>query len=161
MDTKWKDVFFKACVCYFSLFSKEQCVSWLLQTKYFEKKFNFSCFIFPLFHEHLFSPGLPRATRLLETSCFEKITVYVIKTILVTLPLVQMNKAWREVSQQSSTNQDKIATVLRTHLNDWFFVNQVLNISSIIYIYIYIYIYIVKRYKQNLLETFCIVTIFR
>ena len=89
----------KACVCYFSLFLKEQCVSWLFRTKYFEKKLTYSCFIFPLFHEHLFSPGLPRATRLLET-CLEKITVCVIEKMLVTLPLVQMNKARREVNQR-------------------------------------------------------------
>ena len=52
-----------------------------------------------MFHEHLFSPELPRAARLLKTF-FEKITLYVIETMLVKLPLVQMNKAQREVSQQ-------------------------------------------------------------
>ena len=66
-----------------------------------KRNLTYSCFIFPLFHEHLlFSPGLPRATRLLETSCLEKITVCVIETMLVTLPLVQMNKARREVNQR-------------------------------------------------------------
>ena len=85
-----------------------------------KRNLTYSCFIFPLFHEHLFSPGLPRTTRLLETSCLEKITVCVIETMLVTLPLVQMNKARREVSQQIKykSTQDKIATVLRTYLND-------------------------------------------
>ena len=63
-----------------------------------KRNLTYSCFFFPLFNEHLFSPGLPRATRLLETSCLEKITVCVIETMLVTLPLVQMNKA-REVKQ--------------------------------------------------------------
>ena len=43
-----------------------------------------------------------RTTRLLETSCLEKITVCVIETMLVTLPLVQMNKARREGNR---TNQ--------------------------------------------------------
>ena len=76
----------------------------LVRTMYIEKKFNLSCFFFPLFHEHLFCPGLPRATRLLETSCLDKITVCVIDTMLMTLPLVQMNKARREVNR---TNQDK------------------------------------------------------
>ena len=85
-------VVFKACVRYFSLFLKDKCISSLFRTKYIEKKFNLQLFFFPLFHEHLFSPGLPRATRLLET-CLEKITVCVIETMLVTLPLVQMNKA--------------------------------------------------------------------
>ena len=46
-----------------------------------------SCFIIPLFHEHLFSPELSCAPCLLKT-CFEKITVCVIETMLVTLPLV-------------------------------------------------------------------------
>ena len=63
---------------------------------------TYSCFFFPLFHEHLFSPGLLRATRLFETPCLEKITVCVIEVMLVTLPLVQMNKARREVNR---TNQ--------------------------------------------------------
>ena len=55
----------------------------------------------------------------------------------MTLPLVQMNKARKEVSQQIKykSTQDKIATVLRTYLSDLknvlpffkfqFFVNQV------------------------------------
>ena len=67
-----------------------------------KRNLTYSCFFFPLLHEHLFSPGLPHATRLLETSCLEKITVCVIETMLVTLPLVQMNKARREVNR---TNQ--------------------------------------------------------
>ena len=71
---------------------------------YWEKKLPYSCFFFPLFHEHLFSPGLPHATCLLETSCLEKITLCVIETMLLTLLLVQMNKAQREVNR---TNQDK------------------------------------------------------
>ena len=79
---------------------------------------TYSCFIFLLFHEHLFSPELPRAPHLLKTSCFEKITVCVIGTMLATLPLVQIYQARREVNNKSSTNQDKIATVLRTYLND-------------------------------------------
>ena len=85
-----------------------------------KRNLTYRCFIFPPFHEHLFSPGLPRATRLLETSCLEKITVCVIETVLLTLPLVQMNKAQREVSQQIKykSTQDKIATVLRMYLNN-------------------------------------------
>ena len=66
---------FKACVCYFSLFLKDKCISSLFRTKYIEKNLTYSCFFFPLFHKHLFSPGLPRTTHLLETSCLEKITV--------------------------------------------------------------------------------------
>ena len=55
----------------------------------------------------------------------------------MTLLLVQMNKARREVSQQI-----KHVTVLRTYLNDWknilllfklqFFVNQVVNLHIVI-----------------------------
>ena len=88
--------------------------------KYFEKNLTYICFIFPLFHEHLFPPGLPRTTRLLESSCLEKITICVIETMLVTLRLVQMNKARREVSQQIKykSTQDKIAPVLIKYLND-------------------------------------------
>ena len=98
-----------------------------------KRNLTYSCFIFPLFHEHLFSPGLPRAALLLKTFWFEKITVCVIETILMMLLLVQMNKARREVSQQI-----KYVTVLRMYLNDWknilplfklqFFVNQVVNL---------------------------------
>ena len=68
-------VFFRACVRYFSLFLKDKYISSLFRTKYIEKKFNLQLFFFPLFHEDLISLGLPRATRLLETSCLEKITM--------------------------------------------------------------------------------------
>ena len=87
---------FKACVRYFSLFLKDKCISSLFRTKYIENKFNLV-----VFSSHLFSPGLPRATRLLETSCLEKITVCVIETMLVTLPLVQMNKARRKWTEET------------------------------------------------------------
>ena len=72
-----------------------------------KRNLTYSCFFFPLLHKHLFSPGLPRSTRLLETSCLEKITVCVIETMLVTLLLVQMNKARRSEPNKPSTNQDK------------------------------------------------------
>ena len=89
----------KACVRYFSLFLKDKCISLLFRMQYIEKKLTYSCFFLPLFHKHLFSPGLPCTTHLLETSFSEKITVCVIDTMLVTLPLVQMNKeAQREVN---------------------------------------------------------------
>ena len=86
----------KVCVRYFSPFLKDKC---FFERSTLKRNLTYSCFFFPLFHEHLFSPGLPRATRLLETSWLEKITVCVIETMLVTLPLVQMNKARREVNQ--------------------------------------------------------------
>ena len=87
----------KAC----PLFLKEKCVSWIFCLKYFEKKFDLQlCFFFPLFPKHLFSPELPHTACLIKTSCFEKITVGIIKTMLMMLLLVQMSKAQREVSQQ-------------------------------------------------------------
>ena len=77
---------------YFFLISKE--VHW--------KEIYLSCFFFPQFHKHFFSHALSCATCLLETSCLEKITVCLIETMLVTLLLVQINKAQREVNR---TNQ--------------------------------------------------------
>ena len=38
----------KACVCYFSLFLKEKCISSLFQTKYIENKFNLQLFFLPI-----------------------------------------------------------------------------------------------------------------
>ena len=63
-----------------------------------KRNLTYSCFFFSLFHKHLFSPGLPCTTRLLETSCSEKITACVIETMFVMLQLVQINKAPREVN---------------------------------------------------------------
>ena len=98
---------FKACVCYFSLFLKDKCVLCYFERSTLKRNITYSSFSFPLFHKHLFSPGLPRTTHLLEISCLEKVTVCVIKTMFVMLLLVQMNKARREVNQKKpSTNQD-------------------------------------------------------
>ena len=104
----------------FHYFQKNSVFPGYFERNTLKRNLTYSCFIFSLFHEHLFSPGLPRATRLLETSCLEKITVCVIETMLVTFPLVQMNKARREVSQQIKykSTQDKIAPVLIKYLND-------------------------------------------
>ena len=97
------------------LFLKDKCISSLFRMKYIEKKFNLSCFFFSQFHKHLFSPGLPGATCLLETSCLEKITVCVIETMLVTLLLVQMNKARREVNRTNHV-QTKINVIFQRQL---------------------------------------------
>ena len=59
----------KACVRYFSLFLKEQCASWLFRTNL---NLTYCCFIFPVFHEHLFSPELSRAARLLKLLVLKK-----------------------------------------------------------------------------------------
>ena len=114
--------------------------------RYFERStlkrnLTYSCFFFPLFHEHLFSPGLPRATRLLETSCLEKITVCVIEIMLVTLLLVQMNKARREVNRTKRSQPNKPSTNQYEHrerpsnfcytLNPWEHMS--LNIESMRY----------------------------
>ena len=90
------------CLLFFTIF-KRQMYFFLRSNEVHWKEIYLSCFFFPLFYKHLFSPGLPCATRLLET-CLEKITICVIETMLVTLPLVQLNKARREVNR---TNQDK------------------------------------------------------
>ena len=74
----------KACARYFSLFLKEKCMSSLFRTKYIQKNLTYSCFFFPSLHEHSFSLELPRPARLLKTSCFEKTTVCVIETMLMT-----------------------------------------------------------------------------
>ena len=89
-------VSFKACVHYFSLFLKDRCISLLFRTKYIEKKFNLHLLSLPTVLWAL----IPfKATRLLETSCLDKITVCVIETMVMTLPLVQMKKARREVNR--------------------------------------------------------------
>ena len=93
---------FKACVSYFE---KTNVFLHYFERSTVKRNLTYSCLFFPLFHKHLFSPRLPRATRLLETSWLEKITVCVIETMLVTLPPVQMNKARREVNR---TNQGKL-----------------------------------------------------
>ena len=49
-DGVWKiflKMCLKACVRYFSLFLKEQYVSWLFRTKYFETKFNLQLLYLP------------------------------------------------------------------------------------------------------------------
>ena len=77
--------------------------------KYFQKKFNLQLFYLPIVSRtfilswattftNLFSE-LPRAVRLLKTSCFGKITVCVIEKMLATLQLFQTIKARREVNQ--------------------------------------------------------------
>ena len=43
--------------------------------KYIEKKFNLQLFFLPTVSLTFILSGLPRATRLLETSCLEKITM--------------------------------------------------------------------------------------
>ena len=60
--------------------------------------------------------ALPTFLKLLVLK--KKITVCVIETMLMTLPLVQMNKVHREVNQQTKHKSGKIATVLKTYLND-------------------------------------------
>ena len=110
----------KACVSYFSLFLKVQCVSWLFQMKYLKRNLTYSCFIFPLFHKRLFSLGLPRATRLLETSCLEKNKCMCNQDNALDVGcLSKWIKCEEKWASKSSTNQDKIATVLTIYLNDW------------------------------------------
>ena len=102
MKNSWNA--FKACVRYFSLFLKDKCISSLFRTKYIEKKFNLQLFFLPTVSRTFILSWA--TTRYLPpwNVLFRKKTVCVIKTMLVTLPLVQMNKGWREVNW---TNQDK------------------------------------------------------
>ena len=83
----------------FHYFWKNMVLLGYFERNILKRNLTYSGFIFPLFPEHLFSPALPRAVRLLKT-CFEKITVCVMETMLVTLPVVQTNKARREMNQQ-------------------------------------------------------------
>ena len=69
-----------AILCFFL---KEQYVLLYFERNTLKRNLTYTCFIFPLFHEHLFSPQLPRFARLLKTPCFEKITVCVIETMLI------------------------------------------------------------------------------
>ena len=64
-----------------------------------KRNLTYSCF-FPLFHEHVFSSELPRVACLLKTFCFEKMTLCVTETMVVTYSLVQMNKARRKENQK-------------------------------------------------------------
>ena len=95
-----ESIFTLCCLKLVSIFPflKKQYSFWLFRTKYFEKKFNLQLYLSIV--SHFFSHELPRAACLYTASCFEKITVCVIKTMLVTLPLVQRHKARREVNQQ-------------------------------------------------------------
>ena len=82
MATK-KKIELKACVCYFSLFLKEKCISLLFRTKCIENLI-YSCFLFPSFHEHSLLLKLPRTGQLLKTSFFKKNkTACVIETMLM------------------------------------------------------------------------------
>ena len=90
VENRYFSLFFERTMCFFGYFERNT----------LKRNLTYSCVISPLFDEHLFSLELPRAARLLKTSCFQKITVLVIKTMLATLLLIQMNKARREVNQQ-------------------------------------------------------------
>ena len=85
----------------------DKCISLLFQAKDIEKKFNLEMFFLSTVSRTFILSGLPRATRLLETSCLEKVTVSVIETMLVTFLLVQMNKARREVNQTNQVRTKK------------------------------------------------------
>ena len=99
---------FKACARYFSLFLKDKCISSLVRTKYIKKKFNLQLFFLPtVSRTFILSCATTRYPPpwnflLRKNNC-------VIETMLVTLPLVQMNKARREMNQ---TNQ--VQTTINT-----------------------------------------------
>ena len=75
--------------------------------KYIQKKFNLQLFfLLTVSQTFIFSRD---TTRYLHSwnFLFRKITACVNETMLVTLPLVQMNKTRRKVNQKPCTNQDK------------------------------------------------------
>ena len=55
----------------FHYFEKNNVFPGYFEWNNLKRNLIYRCFIYPLFHEHLFSPRLPRATRLHETSCFK------------------------------------------------------------------------------------------
>ena len=65
----FKLIFLKACVRYFS---KKNVFLRYIKPSTLKRNVTYSCFFFPSFHEHSLSLELPRAARLLKTSCFEK-----------------------------------------------------------------------------------------
>ena len=96
----------KACVHYFSPFLKDKCISSLVQTKYIEKKFTLQLFFLPTVSRTFI---LSWATTRYPTPwnfLFRKNNC-VIETMLVTLPLVQMNKARREVNRTNQVQTKK------------------------------------------------------
>ena len=100
LNSTYLRVLLKACVHYFSLFQKNNVLFGYFEQNNLKRNLTCSSFIFPLFHEHVFFHELPCAACLVKTSCFEKITVCVIETMLMSLLLVQRNKTRTEVNQQ-------------------------------------------------------------
>ena len=97
-------IIFKACVCYFSLFLKDKCISSLFQTNYIEKKFNLQLFFLLTASRTFILSWATTRYRLLETSRLEKITICN-RDNARDVAACQMNKARREVSR---TNQVQI-----------------------------------------------------
>ena len=92
-------------------------ISLLFRTKYIEKKFNRQLFFLPTVSRIFI---LSSATTRYPPPCLEKINVCVIETMLMTLPLVQINKARREVNRtnQIQTKINRSSNVCYT-LNPW------------------------------------------
>ena len=101
----------------FHYFWKSSVLLAYLQWNTLKRNVTYGCFIFPLFHKHLFSPELPRSACLLKTSCFEKITMCNQNNAreVAACRWIKHEEKW---TNRSSTNQDKIVTVLKTYLND-------------------------------------------
>ena len=70
-----KQLFLKLVSAIFHYFQKTNIFLHYFERSTLKKSLTYSCFLFPLFHKHLLSPGLSCATRLLETSSLEKITM--------------------------------------------------------------------------------------
>ena len=102
----------------FHYFEKNNVFPGYFERNNLKRNLIYSCFIYPLFHEHLFSPRLPRATRLHETSCFKNQLYVQSRQCLWRCRLSRWIKHEAKWANKSST-KDKIAINLRTYLNDW------------------------------------------
>ena len=72
-STNFPVQYLKLVSAIFQLFSKNTVFLDYFERNTLKRNLTYSCFIFPMFQKHLFSPDLPRAALL--KFCFEKITM--------------------------------------------------------------------------------------
>ena len=98
----WRLTVFKACVRYFSLFLKDKCISSLFRTRYIEKKFNLQLFfLLTVSRTFILSWATTRYAPPWNL-LFRKNNCMCNQDNARDVPLVQMNKARKEVNR---TNQ--------------------------------------------------------
>ena len=86
----------KTCVRYFSLFSKEQYVSGLFRTKYFEKKFNLQLLYLPIVSQTFILPWATTRCPPSSKFLFWKNNCMCNPDNVRDIAACQMNKAWRK-----------------------------------------------------------------